>query len=225
MQFCRICFVNLRSASEQGSLCSNCQRELEEFSLRDHRARHVSAQSPICDIHSLWRYRGITRELILRAKVRRDLSALKLLIAITTKRDEAKNLISWSDVVVPAPSSLWSRLYGRLDVASLITTALTEIYGKEIRSAPRELYWRWRKQTRRDRGQRAANDPVESTLVSVRQYFSKFGAFSPDSKSEYPNRVLLVDDVVTTGATLHRTAVALKAHGASVVRCLTLAKS
>ena len=51
------------------------------------------------------------------------------------------------------------------------------------------------------------------------------GAFSADRRRIEGRRVLLVDDVVTTGATLDACAAALRAAGAASVRCVTWARA
>ena len=51
------------------------------------------------------------------------------------------------------------------------------------------------------------------------------GAFHADSKIVANQRILVVDDVMTTGATLDACAVALKNAGAGEVYCLTLARA
>ncbi|MBM4250421.1 MAG: hypothetical protein FJ146_00435 [Deltaproteobacteria bacterium] len=222
---CRICFTALWRAGERRLLCTNCLLELDECSLVGERSRHPHVPHPICDIHSLWRYRGIMRDLILRAKVRQDQAALRLLIAMTVSRDELTKLVSWADVVIPAPSSLWGRLNGRLDIASLAADAIARDNAKDLRAAPSDLHWRWRKQARRRRGQRSSKDSVESFVLFLRSKLGLIGACSSDRLANPPRRVLLIDDVVTSGVTLQRTAMALHDKGASVVRCLTIAKS
>ncbi len=51
------------------------------------------------------------------------------------------------------------------------------------------------------------------------------GAFLADSDYVERKRVLLIDDVTTSGATLEACAAALKTAGAKEVFCLTLARS
>ncbi|MDO4182231.1 MAG: phosphoribosyltransferase family protein [Coriobacteriia bacterium] len=58
-------------------------------------------------------------------------------------------------------------------------------------------------------------------LENMRQAF----AVNPAAKPKMPRSVLLIDDVMTTGATLYAASMALKANGAQQVRCLTFARA
>ncbi|MBQ3378803.1 MAG: ComF family protein [Clostridia bacterium] len=64
----------------------------------------------------------------------------------------------------------------------------------------------------------------QHTLSAKERLTAQKGAFSA-SPTVRGKRVLLFDDIVTTGATLNECAAALKAAGAADVRCLTVAKT
>ncbi len=225
LNICRICFTSPILTRNQLPFCVSCSNELAELRLYNSNCKLTFVAAPNSEIQSLWRYRGVIRELILRAKVKRDCAALRHLVSLVESCDEVQSLVNWSDVIIPAPSSLWGRVHGSLDIASQVAHQLSKKTGKTISTAPSDLYWRWRKQARRGRESRVDEDLIEMSILKLRRSFLKWFGSNNGSVPSFPNRVLLIDDVVTSGATLSKTARALKDRGAGVVRCLTIARS
>lgn len=122
----------------------------------------------------------------------------------------AERLLGRVDVVVPVPlhpRRLAERGYNQ---AALLSRPVTRALG--ARSAPRALV------RQRDTPRQALLGRAER-LVNVRQAFAV-----SDRASIQGARVLLVDDVRTTGATLDACAMALEAAGARDVLELVLAR-
>lgn len=115
-----------------------------------------------------------------------------------------------ADAIVPVPLHLtrrWSRTYNQ---ASLVAGVLSKIAGIPVR---RGWLWRVRKtgtQTHLTAAQRARN--VEGVFAVP---FKRFVA---------GRRILLVDDVMTTGATVNECAKALRKAGAAEVMAITVAR-
>ena len=73
--------------------------------------------------------------------------------------------------------------------------------------------------------QRIRPTKVQVDLSAIERYHNVANAFSCDSQSLAGQKVLLIDDVCTTGATLDACAAALKTAGAQTVWGLTLARA
>lgn len=72
---------------------------------------------------------------------------------------------------------------------------------------------------------RVAEAPAQATLDRAARLENLQGAFTADAARLKGKRVLLIDDVVTTGATAQACAEALRAAGAQAVALLTLAQT
>ncbi len=192
LPYCASCFTR---HDDQHLLCFPCRDELHDLEL--------GSQDRIL---SCFKYRGVMRRLILRAKVQGDHRAVSLLTEIVVSHPLVETWISTCDVVMPSPSSLWGRARGRLDLAALLANAIARHYGRPVRAAPWELHWRLRK---RALAPRAERKPMIAEEVV-------------DQETDGP-RIGLFDDVVTTGQTMAWTQAALPA--GSSVRALTLASA
>jgi len=118
--------------------------------------------------------------------------------------------LAWAEVMAPValhPRRLRKRGY---DQALLIARALARGAGKPVVARAVRRTRDTPPQVGRDRAQREAN---------VR------GAFEADPEEVLGKRVLLVDDVLTTGATAQAAAQALIAAGARAVRVVALARA
>jgi predicted amidophosphoribosyltransferase len=111
--------------------------------------------------------------------------------------------------LVPVPADPLRRRRRGVDHAALLARALAPRAGPPV--APVLV----RRRAARHSGQRrAARLRADATRVAVRT-----------SRAPVPEVAILVDDVHTTGATLHACALALRAAGASEVRVATFART
>ena len=137
---------------------------------------------------SLARYNRPIASLILRAKIRGDLRALGLIEEWV--EDEAVRAWTVGCVaVMAAPSSLWGRLRGKLDLAAVAAARLATVHGLDLQRAPLGRFWRLKKRAMMSRTvrRRTATIPEEQP---------------GPSRSDSRGPLLIVDDVVTTGLTL-----------------------
>ena len=136
-------------------------------------------------INSIFLYDDITRALILEAKVKGNHKAFillkKLLIISLTK----SNLLKNCTMIIPAPSSLWSRFYGRFDVAWILSHKLAKIYQKPLNTLPYLMYFKWQKNSFLKQ-----RDSIKIKYKLNKKTISK--------------HVLIFDDVITTGSTIKR---------------------
>ncbi|MBS1784611.1 MAG: ComF family protein [Acidobacteria bacterium] len=121
-------------------------------------------------------------------------------------RAEEVPLPEWdADLIVPAPTTPWRRLRRGFDLADAFARVLAVRLGTPRATVLRKT-WRATSQTGRPESQRRRM-PKKAVLL----------------KGEVrAKRILLVDDVWTTGTTLLRCAQALQSGGAKEIRVLTL---
>ncbi len=118
--------------------------------------------------------------------------------------------LQWCTLVAPIalhPKRLRERGY---DQALLLARALAKVSGKPVAARALRRIRETAPQVGQDRAARASN---------------LAGAFAADPGQVRGQRVLLVDDVVTTGATAHEAALALRNAGAEAVRVVALARA
>lgn len=183
------------------------------------RAEPTPDQLPLA---TLFRYQGLVRDLVLRAKVGGDHRALALIEEILATSPVVGRAVTDCDALMACPSSLWGRWHGRLDIAGCVATRLAVDARKRLLPAPPELFWRWRKQAlSHGSSARPASQlwrgpwPERAAL----RWTTQMASLGDPSTI----RILMIDDVVTTGKTLDRCAATLAEHGFESCRALTFA--
>lgn len=168
---------------------------------------------------ALFHYEGVMRRLILRVKVKGDYAALRVITHLVKTAPEVLELVSWADVIMPAPSSLWGRLRGRIDTSDAIAYSLSRRWGrKQVCSAPWQLYWRTRKRAKIKRNLRTA----DTQIGFLGRFFSRYWE-RRYWRSVTGRKILVIDDISTTGVTLLETAEALAAVKPDEIRMLVVA--
>ena len=155
-------------------------------------------------------YDETSRDLILKLK-HADRTDLSLLMARWLSR-AARPLLEEADVVVPAPLHRWRLLRRRYNQAAEIARPLARMHG--LTFLPDAL-------------QRVRDTDTQGGKSAVGRRRNVAGAFAvPAARRDRLAglRVLLIDDVLTTGATAHACARALKAAGAAAVDVAVIAK-
>lgn len=121
-----------------------------------------------------------------------------------------EGLIAEADVAIPIPLNRWRLLHRRFNQAAILAMEVSRRTGIEV--APLALI-------------RTKPTPSQVGLTMEERRLNMKGAFSVPVRRRAEiagRRVLLIDDVITTGATVNAAARALKAAGAAKVDVLAL---
>ncbi|MGB8274816.1 MAG: ComF family protein [Alphaproteobacteria bacterium] len=191
---CARCGYPFEFDAGSGSLCAQCTREEPEYG----RARAV------------FRYDAASRGLILAFKYS-DRTDAALAFGHWLMR-AGHDLLADADLIAPVPLH-WTRLFARrYNQAALLANALARASG--IPAAPALI-------SRRRRTPSQGGLGAEARRRNVR---SAFGLSARAREQVEGRRVILVDDVLTTGATVNECARLLLGAGAKAVDVLTLAR-
>lgn len=108
------------------------------------------------------------------------------------------------DMVIPVPMSPWKEIRRGYNQSAVLARELGRRWARPVREQVLRRRWWSRSQVRLDRKRRLKNAPAGYRLAAAGGLYNK--------------RILLVDDVCTTGATLNACAALLRRAGASEVR-------
>ena len=192
---CDLCFTRAIFPTPNFGLklCVACIDELSELDCSQQESKMLewskSEGQNIAKIDSLFQYGGIVRSLTIDAKVKGDISSLNKILQIWSTQIEHAVSFKEIDLVMPCPSSLWSRMHGRIDIAWFLATAISYKFQIKFVRPPRSIYWNTKKRSQTER-------PIETNLVVPS------GTTKSSFVGKSRNHCLIVDDVVTTGVTL-----------------------
>lgn len=201
--FCSSCFTKIVTIDYP--FCDVCGRMLE--SSFDNVCGACCAYSPSFDkARSLFLYEYPSKRIIMKIKKDADSFAAEHCTRLLFLRYQ--DIIRKSDFIVPVPSH-WSRLLRRgFNPADVIAYALSKVSSKPVRKILKRIK---RTSYQKDKGTRERIENVQ-------------GAFR--CREDLPGKsIVLVDDVMTTGATLSECARALKSMGCREVICITIAST
>ncbi len=203
-QWSRIAFL-------EDPVCDGCGSPFEFDPGPDVRCAACTARPRAFDrARAACLYDEASRDLILKLK-HADRTDLAGLMARWLSRS-ARPLLEDADVVVPAPLHRWRLLRRRYNQAAEIARPLARAHG--LAYLPDAL--RRVRDTETQGGKSAAG--------RRRNVAGAFAVRETAGDRLAGRRVLLVDDVLTTGATAHACARALKAAGAAAVHVAVIAK-
>lgn len=219
------CFACNVLTAEQGSLCASCWGGVEFISAPMCRRcgmpfgyevegdcmACLQAPPPYDAARAVFRYEGGSRRLVTGYKYY-DRTLATPMFARWLARAGAEQLAA-ADCVVPVPLHRWRLLKRRYNQSALLAAGLAKLAGKPCHAGALRRTRHTVQQAGLTREERQRNVEDAFAVPAERQ-----AAIAGKA-------VLLVDDVLTTGATLHACAHALLAGGAKAVYILTLART
>jgi ComF family protein len=120
------------------------------------------------------------------------------------------DLIEQSEIIIPVPLHPWRLWYRRYNQAALLAQSIAQQTGRHYN--PDQLI-------------RIRHTQLQGHLSKKHRYRNVAGVFKVTNPLEIKNKkILLIDDVLTTGATLESCTTTLLKAGAQEVSVLTLAR-
>lgn len=227
MNLCHLCWHYFWSPKSKSYFCLPCQGRVATYYL-DPMPKSFGLAAAI-EVSAMLPYRGWFRHYMLQIKVKQDYSCLRGLGQILLSYPQLGCILEGIEVIVPVPSSLWSRLRGRFDVALYLAELLGRRYRIGVVQMGRSHYmWRLRKRALVSAPAKAEsvqnqdqNHGRRSNLLNHLRmaFFSKkaksavtaagsehrlpgANSASMACSSDHMKRVLIIDDIVTTGQSL-----------------------
>ncbi len=211
----------------QGRLCAGCWAEIGFVLGRQCRTcgvplPNVSAEAPVCGhcldeppvferARSALRYEGVARRLVLRFKHGDRIDGTPTYAAWMARA--GADLVAAADVVVPVPLHRWRLVQRSYNQSALLARAIARRGGKP--ALVDGLV------------KRRATLSQQTLGAAERRHNVKEKDFALSTTARLrvaDRRVLLIDDVLTTGSTANACARCLLAGGAAAVDLLTLAR-
>ena len=183
----------------RGPTCPRCALPAPCEPCPARRSAFVRSWAPLA-------YEGTARELIAALKFRGALGLADIMAAQLVAGAPGE-LLSGSTALVPVPAHRARRRKRGFDQAELLARALSRRTGRPLR-----------------RCLRRTGAPTRQLGAHRRERLTP-GRIGLTVTRRVPAAVLLVDDVHTTGATLHACAAALRGAGAGHVACITYART
>lgn len=187
--------------AEKEDICPTCYTAARIFLHHPWKLTHVKSW------HALWQYGGAVRDSLVRYKFRNRRSYCR-----TYGRELSRKLPDWKleyDVITWVPVSRLRKFSRGYDQVELIAQEV----GQHLGQTPQRLLHKWRNNRKQ-----STIRSLEKRQKNVRGVYRM--AQGADVKGK---RVLLLEDIITTGATVSEAAGVLKAAGAKEVHAVCVA--
>jgi len=192
--FCHACGRHLEKENRNKNICPGCLKRVLRFD---------RAFSPCL-------YEGVIKELIHEFKYKNKDYLGKPLSDIMTEFIKEYDLpIDYLDLIIPMPLHKTRLREREFNQAEILSSHIATEFNKELAKDALIRHRLTKTQTEL---------PVDKRFLNVKDSFSVAGNWNLRNKN-----VLLVDDVLTTGATSSEAAFTIKNAGANIVFVLTLA--
>jgi ComF family protein len=205
-RLCLACWTPVRFLGKP--CCAVCGEPFAYLQEDSERCLACLAEPPVYDrARAVFAYDDHTRKLILAFKHGDRVDAAPAYAA--WMRQTGADLIEASDVILPVPLHRWRLLRRRYNQAALLALEIGRLSGKPV--LPDLLV-------------RRRATPSQGTLGRLARQRNLRGAFDIKGPSVAGKQVVLIDDVLTSGATVNECARVLKRAGATAVSVLTLSR-
>jgi len=195
----------------EGPVCDRCAAKIPEIpgsAATCHRCRKDKVRFDYT--FAMGRYEGLLSELLLRMKSDRSEQLAHSFGKMLTIRFRDRLRQNLPDAIVPIPSSPWRRLYNGTNSSNALATVLSGLLNVPVV----RLLWK-NPNTRRQLG-----------LSRVGRIRNMRGGLRLKAGYHLENpHMLIVDDVMTTGATCSEATKVLKRAGASRVSVMVVART
>lgn len=200
-----------RLTTVQPPFCSCCGDPVSGFIDHSYRCSWCKKNKPAFDVaRSCARYDGLVRELLLLLKYRGGVCYAEDLAELLVAGVQRYYADRSFDAVVPVPLHPLRRLQRNYNQAKLLSSSLARRIGLPLHT---------------NCIRRVKRTDTQTKLTAAQRLSNVNKAFRAGHLSWLANRrVLLIDDVMTTGATVASCARALKKGGAESVSVLTVAR-
>jgi ComF family protein len=208
--FCSLCHRELFTDAE--STCPRCGGTIGPFAVIDGRCHACRNESFVFEqVLRVGRYDGLLRQVILRLKNQRGEGLAELLGEYWAHEAAPRFTALHLDALVPVPLHWRRRLWRGYNQSAALCRGLAAFLGLPCHSS-------WLRRIRHTTTQTAQTPAARKTNVR--------GAFRARPGAPLAGQtILLVDDVMTTGATANEAARALRAAGAARILVAVLARA
>jgi len=206
-QDCLVCNGRMREL-KPSHLCGPCSDRIMAYIDTPHWAMTEEGLS-LDAIYHVASYEDIVKKCICLFKYEGKTSLAQILGAVMTEYAERNMNFNAIDMIVPVPLHPVKLRERQFNQSELIAERLAKKFNKKLEK-------NWLKRIR--------YTPSQTGLSREQRLRNLKGAFLTKNEADFAGKtVLLIDDVMTTGATLHECAKTLKSAGAKKVLAYTLA--
>lgn len=209
----RRCLACNEFVNAADGLCPRCWSEIRF--LRSIPSEDEAETTPVNGLdgsRSALLYDGASRHLILGFKHGGRIEGVGLFARWMI--EAGREVLAEADIILPVPLHRWRLLRRGFNQCSLLAHRISRLTGVP---APENVLVR----TRQTRSQQGLNARARRSNITP----ESFALSAKRAHLVQDARIVLIDDVLTTGATLESCAQVLKQHGARSVTALTLART